>query len=191
MHTNCFAAGSVRGIFNTQATLPTLTVFGSPQASSLTDELVLRRLKSSNCDNIRNGEVVRMVGRYTHADNTFTLFGTDLTFSFNRRWVSGIRFTDGALLHLQVVFVRKPDGQITLYPIGTYLPERGDINNDDIVDLGDLNTMVNVMAGREADDYYFQRADINGDGIIDVTDINEIVNIMLCSPASVENRPDL
>ncbi len=51
----------------------------------------------------------------------------------------------------------------------------GDVNNDGIVDITDVNKAINAILGKveETD------CDVNNDGIVDVTDVNAIVNIVL------------
>lgn len=55
---------------------------------------------------------------------------------------------------------------------------RGDVNCDGVVDVGDVNIMVNIILGKDTNDYE-GRADLNGDNIVDVGDVNELVNIIL------------
>lgn len=51
----------------------------------------------------------------------------------------------------------------------------GDVNGDDKIDVGDLNTMLNILLSGG----YDAAADLNGDNKIDVSDINGLINIIL------------
>ncbi len=50
----------------------------------------------------------------------------------------------------------------------------GDVNGDGIVDVADIASVINVMAGSAN----YKDADVNGDGSVDVADIATIINIM-------------
>ena len=52
----------------------------------------------------------------------------------------------------------------------------GDLNDDGIVDISDVNIAINIALGKE--DYNI-KGDRTEDGIIDVSDINSIINIVL------------
>ena len=52
----------------------------------------------------------------------------------------------------------------------------GDLNNDSVVDVDDLNLIINMMLGKVEKDNI---ADLNKDGAIDVGDLNIVINIML------------
>ncbi len=53
---------------------------------------------------------------------------------------------------------------------------RGDVNGDGSVDVADIATIIDVMAGNAAE--YAARADVNGDGAADVADIASVIDIM-------------
>jgi len=55
----------------------------------------------------------------------------------------------------------------------------GDVNNDGVVDVTDINILVNIVLGKEQASNYDGRAYINDDDVVDVTDINMVVNIVL------------
>ena len=55
----------------------------------------------------------------------------------------------------------------------------GDVNNDGVVDVTDINILVNIVLGKEQASNYDGRAYINDDEVVDVTDINMVVNIVL------------
>ena len=58
-------------------------------------------------------------------------------------------------------------------------PLQGDVNGDGNVDGSDINSLINVVLGKESADIYGGRADVNGDGIEDGSDINTLINIVL------------
>ncbi len=49
-----------------------------------------------------------------------------------------------------------------------------DVNGDGIVDVADIASVINVMAGSAN----YEKADVNSDGSIDVADIATIISIM-------------
>ena len=51
----------------------------------------------------------------------------------------------------------------------------GDINNDGIIDITDLVTLINNVLAEQ----YLETADINQDGIIDILDIVLLMNTIL------------
>lgn len=55
-----------------------------------------------------------------------------------------------------------------------FIPEKGDVNCDDGIDIADAVTVLNAMAGEDvAGD-----ADVNGDGNVDIADFVTVLNIM-------------
>lgn len=65
--------------------------------------------------------------------------------------------------------------------IGSYdMPEKptskGDVNNDGSIDVADIATVIDVMAGKA--NAFKERADVNNDGSIDVADIASIIDKM-------------
>ena len=57
---------------------------------------------------------------------------------------------------------------------------RGDVNNDGVVDIADVNIIINIMLCKDSADNYNGRAYITeGDNDIDIADVNDIINIML------------
>ena len=63
------------------------------------------------------------------------------------------------------------------YPVT--VPILGDLNDDGIVDVEDVNRMVNVILKLEESPRVAYLADVNGDGMVDVEDVNVIINIIL------------
>ncbi len=53
----------------------------------------------------------------------------------------------------------------------------GDINDDGLVDISDVNAVINVMLGKGG--ITPNPADINLDGVVDIADVNAIINAML------------
>lgn len=60
---------------------------------------------------------------------------------------------------------------------GADLP--GDVNHDGEVNIADINTVIDIILGRNVDDQTRERADVNGDGEINIADINAIIAIIL------------
>lgn len=56
---------------------------------------------------------------------------------------------------------------------------KGDVNEDGKVDVADIATVIDVMAGSAAS--YAENADVNADGRVDVADIATVINIMAAS----------
>ncbi|MBO5540985.1 MAG: C10 family peptidase [Muribaculaceae bacterium] len=56
----------------------------------------------------------------------------------------------------------------------------GDVNNDGMVDVEDVNILINIVLGTDSADNYGSRAFVTEDDTkVDVADINEVINIML------------
>ncbi len=53
----------------------------------------------------------------------------------------------------------------------------GDVNNDGIVDVEDVNAVINIILGDTTD--YDGRDDVNGNGVTDIEDVNALINIIL------------
>ncbi|MBR5727291.1 MAG: M6 family metalloprotease domain-containing protein [Muribaculaceae bacterium] len=57
---------------------------------------------------------------------------------------------------------------------------RGDVNNDGVVDIADVNIVINIMLGKDSADNYDGRAYITeGDTEVDIADVNAVINLML------------
>ena len=56
---------------------------------------------------------------------------------------------------------------------------RGDINDDNKVDVSDVNIIINIMLGKASASSYPGNPDLNNDGKVDVSDVNIVINIML------------
>lgn len=55
-------------------------------------------------------------------------------------------------------------------------PKMGDVNDDNSIDVADIGTVIDVMAGKAFE--YKDYADVNGDKNVDVADIATIIDIM-------------
>ncbi|MBQ7690051.1 MAG: dockerin type I repeat-containing protein [Muribaculaceae bacterium] len=55
----------------------------------------------------------------------------------------------------------------------------GDVNNDGVVDVDDLNIVINIMVRKDTNESHDGRADINEDGVVDVDDLNIIINVIV------------
>jgi len=55
----------------------------------------------------------------------------------------------------------------------------GDINNDGVVDIADVNILINLMLGKEEPRATTETADVTGDGVVDIADVNAAINAML------------
>ncbi|MBQ0116052.1 MAG: hypothetical protein KBT10_09335, partial [Bacteroidales bacterium] len=53
----------------------------------------------------------------------------------------------------------------------------GDVNEDGIVDIADINVLINIILG--SDKRVTPLADCNGDGIVDIADLNMVINEIL------------
>ncbi|MBR1725377.1 MAG: M6 family metalloprotease domain-containing protein [Muribaculaceae bacterium] len=57
---------------------------------------------------------------------------------------------------------------------------RGDVNNDGVVDIADVNIVINIMLGKDSADNYDGRAYItHSDTTVDIADVNAVINLML------------
>ena len=62
---------------------------------------------------------------------------------------------------------------------GVSTAKKGDVNGDGSVDGNDINTLINILLGKEPLTAYGDRANVNGEGDVDGADINELINIVL------------
>lgn len=56
---------------------------------------------------------------------------------------------------------------------------QGDVNNDGVVDIDDINIVINIILHKDQAENYGPRADVDGHAGVDIEDINAIVNILL------------
>ena len=55
----------------------------------------------------------------------------------------------------------------------------GDVNGDSEVNIADVNALIDVILGGNADTMTAARADVNSDGEVNVADINALIDIIL------------
>jgi len=55
----------------------------------------------------------------------------------------------------------------------------GDVNNDGEVTIADVNAIIDIILGGDADDATRVRADVNGDGEVTIADVNAVIDIIL------------
>lgn len=56
---------------------------------------------------------------------------------------------------------------------------KGDVNNDNEVNIADINAIINVILGKTTHEEFITRADVNGDGEVNIADINVVIGIIL------------
>lgn len=56
---------------------------------------------------------------------------------------------------------------------------KGDVNGDKAVNIADINALISIILGRQADEQTMRRADVNGDSAINIADINAVIAIIL------------
>ena len=55
----------------------------------------------------------------------------------------------------------------------------GDVNGDGEINIADLNALVSILLGAEADNYTIHRADANYDGEVNIADVNVLTDYIL------------
>ena len=55
---------------------------------------------------------------------------------------------------------------------------RGDLNEDDTIDVEDANVLINIILKKTSDNWP-KLSDMNGDGVVDIDDLSALINIML------------
>ena len=55
----------------------------------------------------------------------------------------------------------------------------GDANDDEVINIADVISLINYILGNRHDNFVFENADINGDGEITITDVITIINMIL------------
>jgi hypothetical protein len=68
----------------------------------------------------------------------------------------------------------RPDGGPEAPGYFTKPVNTGDVNGDDNVDVADISTIIDIMAGK----LFSGKGDVNGDGSVDVADISTVIDIM-------------
>ena len=67
------------------------------------------------------------------------------------------------------------------YGAAGYIPtQKGDVNQDGILNVGDVTAIVNIIQHRDKPEYNYDydASDLNSDGNIDVLDITRLINII-------------
>ncbi len=91
---------------------------------------------------------------------------------------SGCRADDGGTFYLAVHDVTDTKAtDVTISYLWEAAKPSGDVNGDNNVDVADIATVIDVMAGSVTGDAG-KAADVNGDGNVDVADIATIIDIM-------------
>ena len=71
---------------------------------------------------------------------------------------------------------------ITIYAPAPQEPSiPGDVNGDGEVNIADINAVINLILGGDANEATRQRADVNHDGEIGIADVNDIIRIIQAS----------
>ena len=62
-----------------------------------------------------------------------------------------------------------------------YVPElrQGDVNGDGELGINDINALIDIISGGDADEATLSRADVNGDGETNINDVNALIDIIL------------
>ena len=82
--------------------------------------------------------------------------------------------TQGADLNFDAIFFYRDKQDI---PEPVY--DKGDVNGDGSVDGNDLNTLINIILGKDDAEGYDGRANVDEEGDIDGNDLNALINILL------------
>ncbi len=82
--------------------------------------------------------------------------------------------TQGADLNFDAIFFYRDKQDI---PEPVY--DKGDVNGDGSVDGNDLNTLINIILGKDDAEVYDGRANVDEEGDIDGNDLNALINILL------------
>lgn len=97
------------------------------------------------------------------------------------RYNIGIADYDKTKTHYIEGFLTVYRGTLELYPIPVNKPvfPKGDVNGDGEVTIADVNALLQIILGADADEATMIRADVNEDGEIGLADVNEVINIIL------------
>ena len=74
--------------------------------------------------------------------------------------------------YIEYKFMQGVKPEPTPYP-------RGDVNGDGDVSIADVNALIDIILGGQADAETMARADVNNDGDISIADINALIDILL------------
>ena len=56
---------------------------------------------------------------------------------------------------------------------------KGDTNNDGLVNMTDVTFLINIILGKEVEEYAMENADVNADGYINMGDVTKTIDIIL------------
>ena len=74
------------------------------------------------------------------------------------------------------VAVRNADGKTALFPGAFTIRVKGDLNNNDLVDIGDAALVAYMVVGNVPEDLL---ADFNGDGVVDIGDAAKVAYVVV------------
>lgn len=81
---------------------------------------------------------------------------------------------------------------LVLFAFTLFLPAwsqmRGDLNGDNQVDVTDVNIIIDMVLGKQAQN--LSTADLDGNNLIDVTDVNIIIDIVLGKEQGGDDEPE-
>ena len=55
----------------------------------------------------------------------------------------------------------------------------GDVNNDGLINMSDVTTVISYILGMPVETFVFDNTDITGDGFINMSDVTSIIGIIL------------
>jgi len=61
---------------------------------------------------------------------------------------------------------------------------QGDVNGDDIVNIGDVTTLISMLLERDGDDYSAS-ADVDGNGRLSIADVTALIDLILGAPTTM------
>lgn len=75
------------------------------------------------------------------------------------------------------------DSEVATFVYRVVGGKKGDVNGDGEVNIADVNAVIDIILGGQADADTRYRADVNGDGEVNIADINAVIDIIL-NPAA-------
>ena len=67
-----------------------------------------------------------------------------------------------------------------IVPYFPSMPElKGDADNDGLINILDVSTIINYILNKNPSPFSFTNADVNGDGLMNIVDVTEVINIIL------------
>ena len=104
--------------------------------------------------------------------NVFTISDDILEYNFYQR-IAETEFTEASCVSEKLTFENKIIGDDVEIDMGTFFPIVGDINVDQVVNLKDLITLSQYVAGWDVE-VNKSALDVNGDGNVNLTDVNHL-----------------